>query len=172
MNETWVTVTGNVATDVTWRRTTTGSVANFRLMSNERRFDAQSGSWNDGNRLAVRVTCWRSLAENVRMSITKGDPVVVHGKLFTSDYEQEGVRRTSTEIDAKSVGLDLRKVCTKVVVLQEADVDDGRGPVDVSGLTTVEDDLEPPRYGDLTGSAVGLAPAPTDDDLGREPLAS
>lgn len=171
MNETWVTVTGNVSTDVTWRRTGTGSVANFRMMSNQRRFDAQSGTWSDGKQLAVRVTCWRSLAENVRMSITKGDPVVVHGKLFTSEWEVEGDKRRSTEIEATNVGLDLRVVCTKVVLLQEAEIEDGRGIADVSHLATLPDDPADAGYGGM-GPAVGVGPDLADDDLGREALAS
>ncbi|MCD2191750.1 single-stranded DNA-binding protein [Actinomycetospora soli] len=173
MNETWVTVTGNVATDVTWRRGATGSVANFFLMSNERKFDGQSGAWRDGDRLGIRVTCWRGLAENVRMSVTKGDPVVVHGRLYTSEYEQEGVRRTSTQIEAKSVGLDLRKVCARVVIIQESGPDDGRGPVDVSDLVVVPDELTAPGF---TGVDVpsGDGPLEVDDDElpGREALAS
>jgi single-strand DNA-binding protein len=173
VNETLVTVSGNVATDVTWRRTANGCVANFRLMSNERRFDGQTGTWQDGNRVAVRVNCWRSLAENVRVSITKGDPVVVHGKLFTRDYEVDGVRRTSTEIDARSVGLDLRKVCTKVVVLQEAGPDDGRGPIDVSGLAVVPDDLVASPYDGPVDPPTGALLEDDDDRFpGREALAS
>jgi single-strand DNA-binding protein len=172
MYETWVTVSGNVATDVTWRRVGESTVANFRLMSNERRFDGQSGTWQDGKRLAVRVTCWRALAENVRMSVTKGDPVVVHGRLHTSDYEQEGVKRSSTEIDAQSVGLDLRKVCTKVVVLQDVGVDDGRGFVDVSNLTVVEEDLPATRYTAPTGPSAGpMSDLEDDEALGEEALA-
>lgn len=173
MNETLVTVSGNVATDVTWRRTTNGCVANFRLMSNERRFDGQTATWQDGNRLAVRVNCWRALAENVRVSITKGDPVVVHGKLFTRDYEVDGVRRTSTEIDARSVGLDLRKVCTKVVVLQEAGPDEGRGMIDVSDLTVVPDDPSVAPYdGSLDPPASALLEDDDDRFPAREALAS
>ncbi|WP_433802326.1 single-stranded DNA-binding protein [Actinomycetospora sp. CA-084318] len=173
MNETWVTVTGNVATDVTWRRTATGSVANFFLMSNERRFDGQTRAWRDGDRLGIRVTCWRGLAENVRMSVTKGDPVVVHGRLYTSEYEQEGARRTSTQIDAKSVGLDLRKVCTRVVVIQDSGPDEGRGPLDVSDLVVVPDELTAPGYDGLVAPSTDGLPAAEDDEFPeREALAS
>lgn len=155
VNETWVTVVGNVASDVSWRRTPNGGeVANFRLMSTERRYDSESGSWEDGNRVAVRVACWRKLGENVRTCVAKGDPVVVRGKLYVREYEADGVRRSSTEIEARSVGLDLSRVRAKVVPV------DGSGPgraiVDVSGLTVVD------GSGGLPGSEemfVGEAPA-------------
>lgn len=137
MNETWVTVVGNVASDVNWRRTPNGNeVANFRLMSTERRFDPESGSWEDGNRVAVGVSCWRRLGENIRTCLAKGDPVLVRGKLHVREYEMDGVRRTSTEIEARSVGLDLARVRAKVVPAEAAG--SGRSVVDVSGLTVVD----------------------------------
>ncbi|MCD2198282.1 single-stranded DNA-binding protein [Actinomycetospora endophytica] len=137
MNETWVTVVGNVASDVSWRRTANGSeVANFRLMSTERRYDAESGSWEDGNRVAVSVACWRRLSENVRTCVTKGDPVVVYGRLHVREYELDGVRRTSTDIEARSVGLDLARVSAKVVPSKPGGSD--RPVADVTGLAVVD----------------------------------
>ncbi|MEJ2871980.1 single-stranded DNA-binding protein [Actinomycetospora sp. OC33-EN08] len=177
MNETWVTVAGNISTDVTWRRNADDSVvANFRLMSNSRKFDAQSGNWQDKHRLAVRVTCWRTLAENVRVSVTKGDPVVVHGKLFTRDYEVEGVKRTSTEIEASSVGLDLNRVRTSVVSSERTT---GERHVDVTHLEVVGEAPSPVEFGDAD-ELVQLGPvadpgaseqAEDDDPLGRAALA-
>ena len=115
MNETWVTIVGNVAGDVTKRRTASGDVVNFRVMSSERRYDSATGEWQDGAQFAARVTCWRRLAENVHKCVVKGDPVVINGKLAVREYEVDGQRRSSTEIEARSVGLDLRKVAAGVV---------------------------------------------------------
>jgi single-stranded DNA-binding protein len=43
----------------------------------------------------VRVNCWRRLAEGVVASIKVGDPVVVHGRLYTgSGRRKDGQRRT------------------------------------------------------------------------------
>ncbi|MDL5160618.1 single-stranded DNA-binding protein [Actinomycetospora termitidis] len=173
MNETWVTVAGNVSTEVTWRRNADDSVvANFRMMSNSRKFDQASGSWQDKHTLSVRVNCWRTLAENVRESVTKGDPVVVYGKLFTRDYEVEGVRRTSTEIEASHVGLDLNRVRTRVVPYPRIAAEP---PTDVSHLEV----LEPPAFDEFADATVidaGLraeasAEAEDDDPLGRAALA-
>jgi single stranded DNA-binding protein len=133
MNETWVTIVGNVAGDVTKRRTAAGDVVNFRVMSSERRYDAASGEWQDGAQFSARVTCWRRLAENVHRCVVKGDPVVINGKLAVREYEVEGQRRSSTEIEAKSVGLDLRKVAAGVLPDERA-ADGSAAPVDVTSL--------------------------------------
>jgi single-strand DNA-binding protein len=175
VNETWVTVVGNVASDVSWRRTQNGGeVANFRVMSTERRFDAESASWEDGLRVAVRVNCWRRLGENVRACITKGDPVVVRGRLSVREYEVDGVRRTSTEIEARTVALDLARVCAKVVPTGSAGA--GRPVADVTGLVVVDegapraesDDLGTgsPVGAPLVGSGVGEPDADEDDGTG------
>ncbi|NMO94141.1 single-stranded DNA-binding protein [Actinomycetospora sp. TBRC 11914] len=187
VNETWTTVVGNVANDVSWRRTTNGGeVANFRVMSTERRFDPETGSWQDGARLAVRVSCWRRLGENVRTCIAKGDPVVVIGKLSVREYEADGVRRTSTELEARSVGLDLSRVAAKVVPAEPGA--GGRPVADVTGLAVVEGptsatDADPELvgtvgapsavgpFGGVMGGASPLGGEESDDDLDKAALA-
>jgi single-strand DNA-binding protein len=58
----------------------------------------------------VRVNCWRRLAEGVVASIKVGDPVVVHGRLYTREWTTEdGQRRTAYELEAVSVGHDLAR---------------------------------------------------------------
>ena len=170
MNETWVTIVGNVAGDVTKRRTAAGDVVNFRVMSSERRYDAASGEWQDGAQFSARVTCWRRLAENVHRCVVKGDPVVINGKLAVREYEVDGQRRSSTEIEAKSVGLDLRKVPAGVLPDERA-ADASTAPIEVSGLTELPADAEVFRSddaGSTTGQplvAVGAVDGPVDSLL-------
>jgi single-strand DNA-binding protein len=110
MNETMVTVVGNVVSDPTLRVTSGGAkVSSFRLASTERRYDREAGGWRDGETLYWQVSCWRRAAENVADSLVKGQPVVVHGRLRERRYEVEGERRTSLEIDASTVGHDLSR---------------------------------------------------------------
>jgi single-strand DNA-binding protein len=168
MNETWLTVVGNVASDVNWRRIPNGGeVANFRLMSTARRYDSESGSWQDGPRVAVSVACWRRLGENVRTCVAKGDPVVVHGRLQVREYEVDGVRRSSTEIEARSVGLDLARVSAKVVPADAAVP--GRSIVDVTGLAVVDAGTSADGADE---SLVGTSPAGSDlgEPGGGEPV--
>lgn len=109
MNETTVTVVGNIASDVSSRRVGTEGqfVVSFRVASSQRRWDRASESWVDGDRFSARVSCWRGLGEGVLTSLVKGDPVVVTGRLSVREYEVDGDRRYSTEIAASSVGPDL-----------------------------------------------------------------
>ena len=113
MNETMVTVTGNVAGDVIARRVGANlehMLVTFRVASSERRWDKASESWVDGDRFTASVNCWRRLADGARC-LTKGDPVIVTGRLSVREYEAEGVRRYMTEISAVAIGPDLAR-CT------------------------------------------------------------
>jgi single-strand DNA-binding protein len=111
VNETVVTLVGNVATDV---RTTTSQagvpISSFRIASTTRRFERGRGGWSDLDTLYVTVLCWRALAENVAASMAKGDPVVVHGRLrmrqWTSDDGRSG---TAVELEASTAGHDLSR---------------------------------------------------------------
>ncbi|GGM63645.1 hypothetical protein GCM10012275_37780 [Longimycelium tulufanense] len=108
MNEVTVTVMGYVNSTPTERRTSEGKkVVSFWLGNTERRFDRNSGKWENGDRLSVRVSCWRRLADGVATSLAKGDPVLVTGRLYSRNYQVEGQWRSATELDAHAVGLDL-----------------------------------------------------------------
>jgi single-strand DNA-binding protein len=109
VNETVVTVAGNVAAEPRSRVIANGArVASFRLAATERRYDKAIGEWRDGDTVYYTVTCWRRMAENVASSVRKGQPMVVSGRLRVSTYEdKEGVLRTSVDIDARALGHDL-----------------------------------------------------------------
>src|SRR6266498_390431 len=112
MFDTPVTVVGNVLTAPEWRRTAaTGAfVVTFKIASTSRRFDKDRGQWVDGDGLRVRVSCWRRLGENVSVSVQLGDPVIVHGRIYSRDWQDEqGNKRTSYELDAVAVGHDLNR---------------------------------------------------------------
>jgi single-strand DNA-binding protein len=110
VNETPVTIVGNAATDV--RYSTTGAgvpLASFRLASTERRFDRQQGVWVDGETSFVTVWAWRWMAENVVSSVSKGDPLVVTGRMRVRDREQDGRRIVTVDVDAWALGHDLAR---------------------------------------------------------------
>lgn len=108
VNETLVTMIGNVASTVSYGQTAAGvPMANFRLAATERRYDRARGEWVDGDTNWVTVNAWRWLAANVVSSLGKGDPVVVSGRLRVREWEDGGKRRSVVEIDARVVGHDL-----------------------------------------------------------------
>jgi single-strand DNA-binding protein len=104
-----VTVVGRVITDMTTRVTPGGDkVTNFRMACQERQYDKELGIWVDGDRMYLGVACWRGLADGVAASLSRGDQVVVHGRLRIREYTtEEGARRAAPEIDARAVGPDL-----------------------------------------------------------------
>ena len=110
MNETSVTVVGNLVDDPRLRTAETGvDVASFRVASTSRRFDRDAGRWIDSASLFLSVTCWRTLAGNAVASLRKGDPVVVTGRLSTRTYEKDGQVRSTCELEAVAVGPDLAR---------------------------------------------------------------
>lgn len=103
------TFRGFVATDVK-TSTTPGGVgtASFRLGSTARRFDRASSAWVDSHTNWFNVQGYRQLAGNMACSIKKGQCVVVVGRLKLRSWEKDGRVYHSAEIDADSVGHDLK----------------------------------------------------------------
>jgi single-strand DNA-binding protein len=109
MFETPFAVVGTIVTDPIRRRVGDQEVYKFRVASNSRRRTAE-GKWEPGNSLYVSVNCWGKLVKGVGASLGKGDPVIVVGYVYTSEYEdREGVRRSSLEVRATAVGPDLAR---------------------------------------------------------------
>jgi single-strand DNA-binding protein len=107
--DTDITVVGRVATAPRRARLDSGShVTNFRIASTARRFDRATQEWVDGETFWSDVECWDELGSNVIRSISKGDAVVVVGRLWTRDYESANGRGSTSQIRADSVGPDLR----------------------------------------------------------------
>jgi single-strand DNA-binding protein len=140
MNDTYLTISGNVVDEPKLRKTATNgvSVVSFRVASTSRRRDADSGAWSDRDTLFVNVTCWRSLATNVAASLYKGQPVVVHGRFYSRQYTKDEITRVTYEIDAISVGHDLSRgtsTFTKAVteaIATAVEIDEDGLPADAS----------------------------------------
>jgi len=110
MNDIITTVVGNAVTDVSLRTTSSGaSVASFRIASNSRRFDKTTKSWVEQEPSYLSITAWSQLAENVALSIHKGQPIVVTGKLKVRQWQDGEKSGTAVEIDAQSIGHDLNR---------------------------------------------------------------
>lgn len=110
-NSTLVTVVGQVASEISYKYGEDGKTnAYFRINSTERRYNTAIGDWEDGESLWLGVSCWRKLADSVKTALSKGDPVIVQGKLRMRHYEKDDVKRTAVNLDALHVGLDLSRV--------------------------------------------------------------
>lgn len=165
----YITVRGVVGTEVESRLTNGGTqTANFRLASSERRLE--NDQWVDKSTNWYRVEAYRYLANNIGQSLKKGDRVIVTGKLRLRQWVREdGHQVTSPEIDAESIGHDLkwgtakysRNIATRSSVdenaasenFQETEPGDNRpAPVvsshDYGSLPPEEADVEDPRMTD------------------------
>ncbi|MFF8805037.1 single-stranded DNA-binding protein [Streptomyces omiyaensis] len=110
MNDTTVTLVGNVATAVEYRETAAGAaVARFRFAVTARRWDRERAVWTDGTTSFYTVSAWRSLGANVAASVSVGEPLVVLGRLKVREDERDGQRKTFVDIDALAVGHDLTR---------------------------------------------------------------
>lgn len=111
LNDAHISLTGYVATQPVTRTVSSGaSNTSMRVAWTPRRQDRVTGEWADGNTSYVTVICWRKLATHAAMSLRKGDPVVVRGRLSIRSYEDKnGNQRTAVEVEASSVGHDLSR---------------------------------------------------------------
>ncbi|GAA3165740.1 single-stranded DNA-binding protein [Blastococcus jejuensis] len=109
MNDTIVTVVGNVVDSPRRASLATGTVTNFRMASTARRYDSRTEQFVDSGTFWVDVECWSELAGNVAASVSKGDPVIVHGTLTTHEWESENGTRSKPRIKAAAVGPNLKK---------------------------------------------------------------
>ena len=105
--EAQVWMTGRVGSEVEYRPVNSNvAFANFRMACTPRIL--RSGEWGDADTTWVGVSCARALAEHVKCSLTKGDPVVVVGRLRTKRWvDANGVEHEQLSIEASSVGHDL-----------------------------------------------------------------
>ena len=107
----YVTLVGYVAQEPSIRTTKTGkTVTDLRVGITPRYRDQVTGEWHDAESSYFTVSCWDRLAQHVRASMHKGEPVLVRGKFKTNTYEdKDGRPRTDTRITADTVGHDLSR---------------------------------------------------------------
>jgi single-strand DNA-binding protein len=102
------TITGLVATTPRHIVTQDGlEITSFRLASSVRRFDRTDNRWVDSDTNWFTVTSFRTLAVNVATSVSKGDRVIVTGKLRVRDWDNGDRAGTSVELEAETIGHDL-----------------------------------------------------------------
>lgn len=104
----FITFIGNLTDDPELRFTQGGApVTTFRIASN-RRYNDRSGAQQEETTF-MNVNCWRDLAENAAESLSKGDRVLVIGRVRVRSYEnREGQTVWTTEIEADEIAPSLR----------------------------------------------------------------
>ena len=112
-------IVGNLVEDPEVRFTNAGiAVTNLRVAVTQR--VQQDGQWRDGDTSFFKVNVWRGQAENLAESLTKGDRVMVTGRLRQRSWETpEGDKRSATELEADEVGASLKFATAKVELATE-----------------------------------------------------
>lgn len=117
------TVMGLVATTPRHLVTQDGlPITSFRLASSKRWFDRNKNAWVDGETNWFTISSFRQLAINASTSISKGDRIVVVGKLKVRDWDNGERSGTSVEVEAESLGHDLcwgNSEFTRTVLVRE-----------------------------------------------------
>ena len=109
MNETQVTIRGNVVADPDRITSAKGDFTTFRVAVNEFYRDQVGGGYVDGRSSFYKVVAFRAVGSNVQQSLKKGMPVLIHGILRMSQWQTStGENRSAPEIEALNVGPDLR----------------------------------------------------------------
>ena len=92
---------GNLGADVELRQTNGGvDVANFRMATTDRW--KQDGELREDTQWH-KCVCWRGTAKRAAELLAKGTFVKVTGNLKTRSWEQDGVKRYTTEVHVYKV---------------------------------------------------------------------
>ncbi|MFF7727664.1 single-stranded DNA-binding protein [Streptomyces sp. NPDC008001] len=108
--ETPITIIGNLTADPELKFTDAGApLAKFTVASTPRTFDRETNQWKDGKSTFFRCAAWRSLAEHVAESLTKGSRVVLSGRIRQHDWQTpEGENRSMLAVEVDDIGASLR----------------------------------------------------------------
>jgi single-strand DNA-binding protein len=148
-----MTVNGLMVTVVGWAATTPREIVgdgvpftSFRVATTPRYFDGRRGAWADGRTEWITVKAFRDAAFNVAASISKSDPVIVHGRLQTEEWVGENGPRTTLVVEANAVGHDLTRGIAKFARRVRVSPDQAEAPAQ-----SVPDDQVDPWARDADG---------------------
>ncbi len=142
-SENSVTLVGNATKDPELRYTVTGrGVSSFGLAVN-RRYQV-NGEWQEQVSF-FNVVCWGDLGENVAATISKGNRVIVTGRIEQRSYDdKDGNKRSVTEVVADEAGPSLRWAQAQIERISR---DDGSHPAS-GGKSSNGGSASAPIYGE------------------------
>lgn len=143
-----ITVLGNITRDLELRFTPNGTaVASFGLAVNRNIQNKNSGEWETQVDF-FNVTVWYKLAENCAESLSKGDRVLVSGRLSQDSWEsKEGQKRSAVKIIANVVAPSLEFASCRLEKNPKAEEGVSGGSVSGKGVS-VESSSEEADFSD------------------------
>lgn len=106
---THMTVTGNLASDPVLQHNAEGQPwAGLTVLWSEREKNNATGQWQDTPVIAVKVSCYGTLAANVAHSLKKGTRVTAAGKVRPTVWNSQHGEQLQIKMTADSVAPDLR----------------------------------------------------------------
>jgi single-strand DNA-binding protein len=135
-----VTILGNLTRDPELRFTPNGTaVVSFGLAVNRNIQNKTSGEWEKQVDF-FNVTAWFKLAENCAESLSKGDRVLVSGRLSQDSWEgKDGQKRSSVRIVASVVAPSLEFASCKLEKNPRIEEGISAGAGKVSGENNIEE---------------------------------
>ena len=109
------TIIGNLTREPEVRYTPAGQACvTLGVAVNRRWQDRETKEWEESTSF-FDVVCWRELAENVAMSVTKGTRIMVKGRLEQRTWTTDAAeKRSKYELIADEVGVALRFATAEV----------------------------------------------------------
>lgn len=103
-----MTLIGNLTQDPELRFTASGAAVVTVRVAQTRKFTDRNGQEREDT-LFMNANCWRDQAENIAESLSKGDRVIVVGRVKTRSYEnKDGQTVYVTEIEADEIAPSLK----------------------------------------------------------------
>lgn len=118
-----LTVSGIVATTPRHLVTQNGlPITTFRLATSQQKFDVEQNKWVAGDTNWYTITTLRQMAMNIAQCVSKGDRLLVVGRVKVNDWDNGERSGINIEIEAESVGHDLawgKSVYTRTVLARD-----------------------------------------------------
>jgi len=103
-----VTVVGRIGTDPEAIGT---SGVRMRVVTNDRVKNPQTNAWEDRDTSWWTVKAWKTLAEQAKATLKKGQEVIIVGTIYQESWtDSAGVTKTSYEINAESLALTMHSL--------------------------------------------------------------
>lgn len=107
LNDATVTIAGQLVADPVLRTSKDGKKATtIRIACTPGQFSKETG-WEEKEPIFVNATAWNRTAENISVSLAKGNRVLITGTINATSWKENGKKRTGWEIEISEIGASL-----------------------------------------------------------------